>query len=607
MKTKKRLIMVLSGLIFVMSLLAVGCSGNSADSTKADERHSYTWWIPAMDGLFVNSYDKNPGVEYLMSKTWEDENGKDTKLALEFMVPAEGSQVDNLNTMIGTGDYTDIIDASMYSGSVAGLYDDGIVLDITTYVEKYMPNYLKFLDQNPQYKQTATNVVNGDVKYLQLYSYRKELGDQWGGFMYRRDWIVKYGKNPEDGSSFSGEYTVKNEDGTYNLDTWKDNVVFPSGGSDPIYISDWEWMMDIFQTAIEEQKITDGYCMSLYYPGYIATGDLASAFGGGAPSWYQTKDGMIENGLTSDDFRTYLQCMNTWYKNGWIDTAFQEHASDMFYTVDETKVHQGKVGLWYGMVAQLAGGSDLDDKLTKGMVVNAARPPINDTYGTDAQKNVEPYAFYQMGQELSPIVITSKAEKKDLVALFKFLDHQFSDEGMLIHNAGLNKEQYEATKNALYTQYGITEGAYTVSTEKNSEGLFEIEYVDFIKEHYDMETALRANRLFGLDGVPEGFIKVNHDEAEGLRHSLNEWIVYKNTGMLSSSLQSQLSAEDAGVISKISMNVTEFAAKNVPSFITGKKDPFNDQDWQDFLKAMNKYNPDKVTQIYQNLLEQLKK
>ena len=606
MKTKKILITILSCLVFVMSLLAVGCSGGNSDSAKADKKHSYTWWIPAMDGLYVSSYDKNPGVEYLMTKTWQDENGKDTKLALEFMVPAEGSQVDNLNTMIGTGDYTDVIDASMYSGSVAGLYDEGIILDITSYVEQYMPNYLKFLEANPQYKQTATNVVDGELKYLQLYSYRKTLGDQWGGFMYRRDWIVKYGKNPNDGSAFSGEYTAKNADGTDNLNSWKDNVIFPSGATDPIYISDWEWMMEIFQTAIEDQKIADGYCMSLYYPGYIATGDLASAFGGGAPSWYQNKDGKIENGLVSDDFRTYLQCMNTWYKNGWIDKAFQEHASDMFYTVDETKVHQGKVGLWYGMVASLIGGSDLGDEYTKGMIVYAARPPINDIYGTDAQKNVEPYSFYQMGQELSPIVITSKAEEKDLVALFKFLDFQFSDEGMLIHNAGLNKEQYEASKNELYTQYGLTEGAYTVSAEKNADGLYEIEYVDYIKKHYDMETATRANRLFGLDGVPEGFIKVNHDESEAYRLSLNEWVAYTSTGNLSSSLQSQLSAEDAGVISKISTNITEFAAKNVPAFINGKQDPYNDQDWQAFLKAMSKYNPDQVTQIYQNLLDQIK-
>ena len=603
MKTKKLISIAIS--MILIATLFTGCSGNKS-SGEADKRHSYTWWITQMDGLYVNSYDKNPAMDYYSTKTWKDENDKDTKLDFEFLVPAEGTQSDNLNTMISTGDYSDIIDVSLYSGSVNDLYENGITLDLTEYVEKYMPNYKKFLDEHPDLKKTAVNLVDGEQKYLQLYSYQKIIPDQWGGYMYRRDWIVKYGTNQNDGSSFSGEYTDKNEDGTVDLNSWKDNVVFPSGGSDPIYISDWEWMMDIFQKAIEEQGITDGYCISLYYPGYLGTGDLVSAFGGGSPAWYKTKEDKIEFGMTSENFRTYLQCMNTWYKKGWIDKAFQEHATDNFFAIDETKIHQGKVGLWYGLQGQLSGRSDINDGYTKGMVVYGARQPINDMYGTDAQKNIEPYCFYQQGLEGSPIVITEKAKEKDLVALIKFMDHQFSDEGALLKGTGLNKEQYEACQNELYTEFGLTEGAYTVSAEKNEDGLYEIEYSDIIKDKYDIVPAIKGNRLFGLTGIPEGYVMVDHDESENYRNSLNEWIVYSNTGNLSAALTDQLTAENAVIASKTQTNITEFGSKNVPSFITGEKDPFNDTDWQNYVKAIGKYNPDKTTQIYQDLLDQFK-
>ena len=216
-----------------------------------------------------------------------------------------------------------------------------------------MPNYMDFLDANPDLKATSTNFIDGENKFIQLRIYNYQVAEQWGGYMYRRDWIIQYGKNPKDGTAFNGEYTLKNEDGSINTDSRNDNVVFPSGGSDPVTISDWEWMLDIFKTAITKQGIDDGYCMSLYYPGFNETGTLVSSFVGGSASWYKDKENKIQYGLTGDDFKLYLQTMNQWYKNGWIDKAFPEHATDSFYTIDDAKVRQGKVGLWYGLKSQL--------------------------------------------------------------------------------------------------------------------------------------------------------------------------------------------------------------------------------------------------------------
>ena len=604
---KKKVIIVLCILMILLSLVAVGCSNSDgAGKGGVDKAHSYSWWIPiGEDSSYYTSYNDNPGVQYILTKSYKDENGKDTKINIDFQVPATGSAKENMTTLISTGDYTDIMNVAMYSGSVIDLYEQGIALDITSYVEKYMPNYLKYLDANPEYKKTATNLVNGEKKYLQLYSYDNQLKDQWGGFLYRRDWIVKYGKNPADGSAFSGEYTVKNDDGTYDLNSWKDNVVFPSGGSDPIYISDWEWMLGIFQTALKEEGITDGYCMSLPYQGYFGTGDLVCAFGGGGPSWYKNKEDKFVNGLASDDFRIYLQCMNTWYKKGWIDTAFPEHATDIFYQIDDATVRQGKVGLWYGLSSQLIGKGDLGEGFSKGMIAYAARPPINDIYGTDAQKNKEPYTFYQQSMEGSPIIITDKASEKDMVALFNMLDYQFSDEVMLLHSMGLNKEQYEATQNEMYTKYGLTEGAYTDTV--NAEGIHEVEYVDVIKTNSELEGPARLLRPFGINGMPDGYKQVNHSETEAFRHSLNEWVALTNTGFILESFRSQLNPEDAAILSKTQTNIDEFASKSIPNFIQGTKDPSNDEDWNAFLKAMNKYNPDKVTQIYNKLVDQLKK
>ena len=161
--------------------------------------------------------------------TWKNESGQDANIKLDFQVPAAGTANENLNTIISTGDYTDVLDISLFSGSIADLYEEGIILDLTPYVEKYMPNYRKFIEEHPECALTATNVVDGEKKYLQLYTYGNVI-EPWSGYMYRRDWIVKYGKNPSDGSDFTGEYTQNNSDDRSTWDSWTDNVVFPSGG-----------------------------------------------------------------------------------------------------------------------------------------------------------------------------------------------------------------------------------------------------------------------------------------------------------------------------------------------------------------------------------------
>ena len=33
-----------------------------------------------------------------------------------------------------------------------GFYDDGVIMEITDYVEKYMPDYVAYLDANPSLK-----------------------------------------------------------------------------------------------------------------------------------------------------------------------------------------------------------------------------------------------------------------------------------------------------------------------------------------------------------------------------------------------------------------------------------------------------------------------
>ncbi len=600
MKRKNRLnkrLIALAVTATLLLLILTGCNGGGQD----DGTTTYSiWMLSGDDSSYYDSYDKNPSIEYLLTKTWGPE---DKTIDIEFFIPVAGQQADNFNTLLSTGDYSDMMDATMYTGSIIDLYEQGIVRDLTDLIDQHMPNYKAFLEANPALDQEVSFMVDGEKKYLTLRKMSDSLAYNWGGYCYRRDWIIQYATNPIDGSAFSGSYTGTLTDGSVDMDSWEDNVVFPSGNTDPVYISDWEWMLDIFATAIEDQGINDGYPMSLYYPGYIATGDLVSAFGGGnTGGWYKHADGDIRFGGDDDDFRVYLQAMNTWYENGWIDTAFPEHSSDMFFQIDDAKVRSGKIGLWYGLQSQLVGKLDDGEDLKAGMVVYAARQPINDVYGTAAQQNVEPYSMYQAGRVNNTWIITDKTEDKDIVPLLTMLDYLYSEEGALLGSLGLNQEQYEETQNELYTRYGLTEGAYYRVPEEDARGSKIYSWVETVNlDGGNLSSAIKANHFIYLDVqtlvLPQG--------TQTLLNNFDQWIWYENTGAITGSILNQITPDEQKTISKTETNINEFMAKSVPPFIKGDKDPFNDEDWAAYVKALNKYSPDDVTEIYQQKLENL--
>ena len=192
--------------------------------------------------------------------------------------------------------------------------------------------------------------------------------------------------------------------------------------------------MEAFQRAIEDKGFsgnTDAYCISLYYPGYFAMGDLVSTFGGGTGMWSKDADQRVYYGGTTDGFRTYLECMNTWNDNGWLDTRFETRASDMFFSINQTGTAQGMVGMWYGTTANLGDTirvtcADSEDQ--QKAYVMACSVPINDMYGTGDQMYNEPDAFYQGSRIAGRIGITTAAEYKDIQALLTCLDLFYTPE-----------------------------------------------------------------------------------------------------------------------------------------------------------------------------------
>ena len=509
MKGLKRL--AVSAVAGMAALAMTGCGG----SGSASEDHTYSVWLyNGQDASYYTDYAENPTIQYLMSKTWGE--NEDT-IKLEFQVPPAGRQQENYETMVATGDFPTLMQGSV-ADAPPRMLESEMIVDITDLVKEYMPNYYNRIQTNETLKSKAVFNIDGEEKILSINVANEDYGYYFSGNMYRRDWIVKYGKNPQTGAAFTGGYTDEAD-----VDSWVDDVVFPSGGTEPVYISDWEWMFEIFTEAMADLNITDSYCTSIYYPGYMWSGGLCSCFGEPIPIWYKGSDDVVRFGGDSESMRAYLQCLNNWYEKGWLDPDFNERTADIFYATDDTNKRLGRVPMWLGTQAELGGRLDMHDGgLTEGIYVAGCSWPINDVYGDDSCKNVEPRAL-QSSTSLAGggFYVMEGAQEKDLGPLLAMLDYLYTEEGAVLHTLGVTPAQLEEAglDTSFYQNNGIENGTYTV--EEN--GAYRYKKVDAIVN--DSEALLMATSGEKLPGYTL-ISSVDQGYAETYENSLKAWIKY---------------------------------------------------------------------------------
>ncbi|EET61889.1 hypothetical protein BRYFOR_06081 [Marvinbryantia formatexigens DSM 14469] len=621
---------------------------------KNDE-NTFTFWLANGEkDEFYMDYAENPIIQYLMAQEWGEGDNAAT-LTLEFDAASSTNPADSFTTLIYGGDFQDVMDLNYSQSSVTQLYDEGIAMDLTELAEEYMPNYMALIRSDPALYREAVSIVDGEQKILKILCINDMGQDQYQGLMYRRDWLVRFGEMPEyvwavnadeilemdweerqgaapeitnyyeareaygtDESAWTAGgwqknplYTADSEDswevgvggtrgngitcsyGDDSMNTYTDNLVFPSGTQDPVFLSDWEWMLQTYEEKVwNNPDYTDDsgamlssdntYMMSLYYWGTSTRGDFSSAFGGGAPTiYYDADSGKIVSGLTSESTRLYLQYMNEWYQKGWIDRDFTTRTSDIFYKIDAAGQLSGAVPVYLGhKTSQL--GSVLDNgsiALTKGIMVVGAPLPINDVIGENEYRFKEPDTIYMMGRVAGSSMITTAAEDKNLPALLSLIDYLYTEEGGVLASFGFSKEQYEETQDAFYTEYGLTEGAYV--KEDNAETGKTYRWADNNPESQDLNGAARLNRLslgYHYMGV------MDHGYSAIEQQAIDNWNRYPNTGDILTDIAGKIEADDTYNTAYAKM--TEAMQSRLASPIKAPDETTFGYAWEDWVNAI---------------------
>lgn len=398
---RKRLVLSFLAFVMVMTLLT-GCNKSKQEEEKTtndsgksttvdatggengeiklpltDEPVTLKIWMPMDTNFTATSSDYNDSAFF---KELEARTG----VHLEFETPAMGEETTAFNLMIASGQLPDIICyASYYPDGLDAAVEDGYFLDLTPYIDTYMPNYSRARKKD-EFTEKSTLTDSG--KIAAVWSVYTEPQEPWIGLQVREDWLNDLG-----------------------LDI-------------PVTYDDWEEML----TAFKNEK--DAYApLALSSLGNMFFGELSAGFG--ATHDFMNVDGTVVYGPITDGWQQYLSKMADWYKKGLINPDYMTAGA---FIVDTELVSSGQTGAWYSMYTM----PSLYEQISgdPNMHIIGVKPPV---VKEGDQINIRKSTAF-LGSTCT--AISADSQHKEIA--MQWLDYLFSEEGSLLANYGIENDTF---------------------------------------------------------------------------------------------------------------------------------------------------------------------
>ena len=233
-------------------------------------------------------------------------------VTIDWSFPTTGSDANTFtNTLMADPSSLPNIMQCYVMENASQYIDDGIIWDLTDYIQEYAPDYYAFLQTNPAYDKA---MKDDEGRYYTFGFFREDGGwnDSYEGPVVRKDWLDECGLEvPKTISEFENVIRVFNE---------KYGATFDTSAS--VRFNDM------------------GICGAFGAYGCVSVG---TNYG------YYVKDGKVGLAASEDEWRDYVSWLNKMWEDGLID-------QDMLTEDDTTikdKIHNGKCGISYTSMGQL--------------------------------------------------------------------------------------------------------------------------------------------------------------------------------------------------------------------------------------------------------------
>ena len=326
-----------------------------------------------------------------------------TGVTIDFQHPAAGQQAERFNLLLNSTNLPDMIyyNWTNVSGGPAKYIDEGYILPLNEYLDKWAPNFMAYMEKYPDVRKQSV-LDDGTFYMFPMLRIDEDTGaGSWfkvSGFQIRKDWLDKLGLNMPTTKDELHDVLVAFRDGDPNGNGEKDEIPFSATKDSGYNIEGFAGMFGVLK-------------------GYFMDGDT------------------VKYGPSDPAFKDYLQTMHEWYEEGLIDPEYMMNDA----TTLTSKVVADQVGC---TMYTLNGGMGTWSNMMEGKdfeIVAMPWPALEE--GKPAYATVSEYNKVVTGVG---VAITSSCAKdpKKLEAAIKFRDYFYSPEGVIDSNFGILGESY---------------------------------------------------------------------------------------------------------------------------------------------------------------------
>lgn len=394
---------------------AISAADSSISYPIADAGITLTFWSPFNSTM--------PGIyDYITDIPAVAAISEATGVNIDWTTVSGAEMFSAFNLMAAAGDYCDLVTAAVecYSGGAVGALDDGIIVDLTDYIEENCPEYLTAYETRGAEK----DIVTDDGRYACLYGAFGDLSNTQG-YVIRQDWL----------DELDLETPVTYEDYFDVLSAFKDAY----GCTDA-------FMMD--ETSQDEYHTSGGFGV----PGY-----KTGMFGAGSDLFQ--KDGVVMSSFDQEGYHKYLQEMHRWYEAGLFSADFVTLPSMPNHDSRTQLIASGNSGVWYVGATSIASQAEATGD------PNVKIAGIADPVETAGEIN----HFSSATVINKQCNVSVSADCENIEAALQYLNYYFTDEGIRLYNYGVEGESYNMENGEIvytdlimnpaegYTPYTMTE------------------------------------------------------------------------------------------------------------------------------------------------------
>ncbi len=441
---------------------------------------------------------------------------KATGTEIEFI---HSNSSDQFALMLSSGDMPDIIEAdwATYNGGPEKSIADGYIMNLNDVMKDKAPNIKVYLKEHPEIDKMV-KMDEGNYYVFPFIRGDEELLVSTGPIV-RKDWLDDLGMEL------------------------------------PETMDDWHTML----TRFKNEK---GASTPLSFMNYSAMFNYGAFIGAyGINNTFFVQDKTIHYGPMESGYKEFLQEMSKWYQEGLLDANFMSVDSKAL----DSSILNGKTG---ATVAGLGGGI--------GKYMGVAPDDKFDLCGTTypvKNKGDRPMFSARQNQYSGfGAAISKNCKNVDLAA--KVLDYNYSKEGTMLNNFGIEGESYEMVDG--YPKY-------TELITKNPEGLAMANV---------MSKYVRSNWV-GAFVQDKRYIE-QYSSLPQQQEALKLWMDTDAEQHILPTLA--FSSDQSSELADIMSTITTYQDEQMVKFIMGTR---SIDEFDDYVNEMKKMGIEKAIEIYQ--------